>query len=263
MATAQSFLSNVDIGNTFHAGSITTSATEQSVSGAAPTAASTITVHDLVIGGQKAYVDRAGVHMGDPGKPAGPAALDAVGKALVGAGMQIYFTAPQKVTIGGVSYEYSASILVYWAPPGDSNGDVFTFSLGGDAIGMQVSPGLATTAGVIEGLGGGAGTALPGSTGATPGAVPTSPASPTLQLPAPATGAGATPGAVPGGRSQSLAAGQPASASAPAGIEGWWLVLLAIAALAGIALLPRLPALLTNAAAPDCVRERPSSNRRP
>ena len=264
VARGQSFLSNVDIGGTFHAGSIATSATEQSVSGKTPTGSSAITVHDLVIGGQKAYVDSAGVHMGEPGKPAGPAAIDAVGQALVGAGMQIYFTSPQKVTIGGVSYVYSASILVYWAPPGDSNGDVFTFSLGGDAIGMVVSPGVATTAGGIEGVVGGAGAPLPSPTLATPGSVAASPASPVLQLPAPATGGGSTPGAVSGG-SESLAAGQPASASAPAGIEGWWLVLLAMAALAGMALLPRLPALLTAATATECLREQPSPNpnRRP
>jgi hypothetical protein len=200
--------------------------------------------------------------MGEPGKPAGPAAIDAVGKALVGAGMEIYFTSPHKVTIGGVSYVYSASILVYWAPPGDSNGDVFTFSLGGDAIGMVVSPGVATSAGGIEGVVGGGAAPLPSPTLPTPGSVAASPASPVLQLPAPATGAGATPAAASGGGSESLALGQPASASGPAGIEGWWLVLLAIAALAGIALLPRLPGLLTTAAATDCVRERPSPNRR-
>src|SRR5207237_3174260 len=120
---------------------------------------------------------------------------DAVSKSLVGAGMQIYFTASQKVNIGGVSYIYSASLLVYWAPPMDSNNDVFTFSFGGAAIGMVVSPGLATTAGGIEGVGGGGGTSLPGSTGATPEGVPASPASPTLQLPAPATGAGSKPAA--------------------------------------------------------------------
>jgi hypothetical protein len=261
VATAQTFVSNVDIGTTFHAGSITTSATEQSVSGKAPTGSSAITVHDLVIAGQQAYVDRAGVHMGQPGKPAGSAVADAVNKALAGAGMQIYFTAPQRVSIGGTSYEYSASILVYWEPPQNSHGDVFTFSSGGAAIGMVVSPGLATTAGGIEVVGGGAGTSIPA--GATPVAVPANPGSPVLQLAAPATGVGATPEAVSGAGSQSLAAGQPASAIAPAGIETWWLVLLAIAALAGMALLPRLPALLTNAAAPECVRERPSSNRRP
>ena len=83
VATAQSFLSNVDIAGAFHAGSVTTSATEQSLSGKAPVGSSAITVNDLVIGGQKAYVDRTGVHMGQPGKPAGPAAIDAVTKALV------------------------------------------------------------------------------------------------------------------------------------------------------------------------------------
>jgi len=259
LATAESFVSNVDIANTFHAGSITTSATEQSVNGDKPTGSSTITVHDLTIAGQKAYVDRAGVHMGEPGKPAGPAAVDAVGKALAGAGMQIYFTAPQKVTIGGVSYEYSASMLVYWAPPDDTNGDVFTFSFGGAAIGMVVSPGLATVAnGVVEGVGGGAPASVPGSSQA----IPISPATPALQLPAPTTGGGPTPaGAAPSGPAR-LATGQPASARAPAGIEGWWFVLLALAAVAGIALLPRLPALLATAAAPACVRERPTPIRR-
>jgi hypothetical protein len=161
VATAESFVSNVDLGTTFHADSITASATEQSVAGATPTGSSTITVQNLVIGGQKAYVDGGGVHMGEPGKPAGSAAVDGVNKALAGAGMQIYFTVPGKVTIGGVAYDYSASILVYWAPPGDSHDDVFTFSFGGAAIGIVASPGLAASAGAgDQGVGGGGGGAL-------------------------------------------------------------------------------------------------------
>jgi hypothetical protein len=202
--------------------------------------------------------------MGEPGKPAGSAAVDGVNKALAGAGMQIYFTVPGKVTIGGVAYDYSASILVYWAPPGDSHDDVFTFSFGGAAIGMVASPGLAASAGAAgdQGVGGGGGGALLGSSAATPVGVPATPSTPALQLPTPASGATPTP-AVAGRRgSQPLATGQLASAKGPAGIGGWWFVLLAIAALAGIAVLSRLPALLNSAAAPECVRERPTPIRR-
>ena len=264
-ATAQTFVSNVNLGGTFEAGSITASAAEQSVGGAAPTGSSSMTVHNLTIGGQTAYVDGGGVHMGQPGKPAPSAAVQAASKALTGAGMQIYFTEPAKITIAGIAYAYSASLLVYWAPPGDSHGDVFTFSFGGAAIGMN------TTAGAAESSGGGGGGETTGSGGPSPvsgvsglggESVPATPTSATLQLPTPASGATAAPSLGTRRGSQPLATGQLASAKGPAGIGGWWFMLLAIAAIAGIALLSRLPALMATAAAPDCVRERPTPIRK-
>jgi len=220
-----------------------------------------MTVADLTVGGQKAYVDGSGVHMGEPGKPAGSAVVDGVSKGLAGAGMQIYFTEPAKVTIGGVDYDYAPALLVYWAPPGDTNHDVFTFGFGGAAIQMVISGGEAASSTGSSGpsdLGGGAVGSGTDTGSGTSGlsAVPASPASTTLQLPTPASGAHAALPRVLGNRL--------ASARSPGGIGGWWFLLLALAAIIGAVLFSRVPALLSTAAtASTCANERATPNRRP
>jgi hypothetical protein len=267
VASATNSVSNVDIGGMIHAGLITTSATEQSVGGGTPTLSSTITVNDLTIGGQKAYVDGSGVHMGEPGKPAGSAVVDSVSKGLAGAGMQLYFTEPAKVTIGGVDYDYAPALLVYWAPPGDSNHDVFTLGFGGAAIQMVIAGGEAassagSTGPVDLGAVGGGSTdtgSLP-ATGTSLSSVPPSPGSTSLQLPAAA--AGTTAPRVLGNSARRLSNGQLVSAHAGGGIGGWWFLLLGLAALAGAILAPRVPALLNAKAAPSCANERVTPNRR-
>ena len=265
VASATNSVKNVDIGGMFHAGLITTSAAERSVNGGTPTLTSTMTVADLTVGGQKAYVDGSGVHMGEPGKPAGSAVVDGVSKGLAGAGMQIYFTEPAKVTIGGVDYDYAPALLVYWAPPGDTNHDVFTFGFGGAAIQMVISGGEAASSTGSSGptdLGGGAvgsGTDTGSGTSGLP-AVPASPGSTSLQLPAPSTGA--TP-RVLGNRAQRLPGDRLASAHSPGGVGGWWFLLLALAAIAGAALFSRIPALLSTATAGStCAHERTTPHRR-
>jgi len=263
-ASATNTVKNVDLGGMFHAGSITTSANEQSVGGATPTLSSTISVTDLTIGGQKAYVDGSGVHMGQPGKPAGSAVVDSVSKGLTGAGMQIYFTEPAKVTIGGVDYDYAPALLVYWAPPGDTNHDVFTFGFGGASIQMVIAggEGAAGNSGQTDlggGTVGGSDTGgFPASTASAPSAVPPTPGSTSLQLPAPSTGA--TP-RVLGNGARRLGSGQLASAHRPGGIGGWWFLLLGLAAVVGAVLFPRVPGLLTTATASTCANER-TPNRR-
>jgi len=267
VASASNSVGNIDIGGMIHAGLITTSATEQSVGGGTPTLASTMTVSDLTIGGQKAYVDGSGVHMGQPGKPAGSAVVDSVSKGLAGAGMQIYFTEPAKVTIGGVAYDYAPTLLVYWAPPGDSNNDVFTLGFGGAAIQMVISGGESESAGSTGpadlgggAVGGGIDTGSVSTTGTSGlSTLPSSPGSTSLQLPAPSTGAAPR---VRGNTTRRLPNGQLASAHSHGGIGGWWFLLLALAALAGAALAPRVPALLTTAAASTCANERQTPNRR-
>ena len=267
VASATNTVKNIDIGGMIKAGLLTTSATEQSVGGGAPTGSSTITVHDLTIAGQKAYVDGSGVHMGEPGKPAGSAVVDSVSKGLAGAGMQIYFTEPAKVTIGGVAYDYAPALLVYWAPPGDTNNDVFTFGFGGASIGMVISGGEGDSGGATTGpvdTGGGVGSTDTGSLPATGtsglSAVPANPASTSLQLPASSTGA--TPPRVLGNGTRRLGTGRLASSRSPGGIGSWWFLLLGLAALAGAALAPRLPALLNTAGASTCANERATPNRR-
>ena len=265
VASATNSVSDIDIGGMFHAGSITTSATEQSAAGANPTLTSAMTVADLTIGGQKAYVDGSGVHMGAPGQPAGSAAVDSVSKGLSAAGMQIYFTEPAKVTIGGVAYDYAPALLVYWAPPGDSNHDVFTLGFGGAAIQMVTSAGEGDTSdtGTSPDLGAGAaggGTdtgSLPSTATNGLSAVPPSPGATSLQLPA----TGAAP-RVLGNSTRALPTGRLASAHSPGGIGGWWFFLLGLAGLIGAALAPRLPLLLSKTSASTCANERTTPNRR-
>jgi len=264
VASATNSVHDLDLGGMIRAASITTSATEQSVGGGTPSLSSTITVSGLTIGGQKAYVDGSGVHMGEPGKPAGSAVVDSVSKGLAGAGLQIYFTEPAKVTIGGVAYDYAPALLFYWAPPGDTNKDVFTFGFGGASIQMVTAGGDAGSAASgppdVGGgtLGSGTDTGALGATAGGLSAVPASPGATSLQLPAPATGA--TPRVR--GTTRALPNGRLAAAHSPGGIGAWWWLLLALAALAGAALAPRLPALLTRPSASTCANQRVTPSRR-
>ena len=266
VATANNSMADVDIGGTFKAGSIATAAGEQSAGGGTPTLTSTITVTDLTIGGQHAYVDGSGVHMGQPGKPAGSAVVDSVSKGLAAAGMQIYFTEAAKVTIGGVAYDYAPALLVYWAPPGDTNHDVFTFGFGGAAIQMVTAGGDAGPAPVSGASSADNGTAFGGtgsaslSAGASGlSAVPPSPGATSLQLPAPSAGSAPR---VLGNRTQSLGNAGLATAHSPGGIGGAWFLLLALAAIAGAVLAPRLPALLSSVTASTCANDHTTPNRR-
>jgi hypothetical protein len=206
---------------------------------------------NIKVAGQPAYVDGNGVHLGTPGKPAPSSLLTMVDKVLIQAGLQIYSTAPETVKIGGVSYYYGASLLIYFPVPHDPNGDTLTVAIGGAAIKMEATPGFTTptsaptmppslTSPGVSGGSGGSGSGL--STSTSPGPViPPSPAP--LRLSLPTTGTPAIPGA--------LGALRPA-VSTPHGIPAWWLLLLAGALLLGAFGLTRVPALLAAAAAPAC-----------
>jgi hypothetical protein len=247
-AKAVSTVADVSLGGVVSIGSVTSSATTISTNGATPRVTSTTVFQDVKIAGQEAYVDGSGVHIGVLGKPTNPALVSLVDQALAPTGMQIFFTAPYRVTIAGLTYDYASSVLLYWAPP-EPNKDVVTVSLGGAAISMQVTPG--------------SGAALPSAPAA--GALPSSPGPTTLSLPAPgpsATGFGATPVATPapaggtpvaGPAPQAVALGAPLESSSR-GVGASWIVLLAVLAALGGALLPRVPALLGGSTA--CRRER-------
>jgi len=151
--------------------------------------------------------------------------------------------------------------LIYWAPTGDTNHDVFTLGFGGASIGMVVSGGESSSSGGEAAgggsldLGGGAASGGLPATSTGTAAVPSSPGSTTLQLPSPASRAAKNVPRVLGNRL--------ASAHSPGGIGGWWFLLLALAALAGALLFSRVPALLSTAAAPTCAHERTTPTRRP
>lgn len=278
--TAANSASNVDVGGVVHIGSVTSSASAKATNGGTPQMSGATSFHDMTVAGEEAYVDGSGVHLGAPGAPAGPAAVDSVDTALAASGMEVYFTAPHTITVGGTSYYYAASVLFYWAPPGDPSNNSFTMSLGGSAVSVTDSaqPGDAlfglggdtsgsdTTAAVppgtsaqvaasganasgsapaVSGVGGSGGVAPAlasvGGPAATTGEQ-------TLSLPAsPASAASRTTG---GGEASPLAA----SIRLPGGVGAWWWVLAGLAALLGAALTTRVPGLLHRQAATACPR---------
>lgn len=289
-ATATSSASDLDVGGVVQIGSVTSSASAQAVNGGTPQVSGATAFHNMTVAGEAAYVDGSGVHLGTPGAPAGPAAVDAVNAALAAAGMQVYFTAPHTITVGGTSYYYAASVLFFWAPPNDPSSNSFTLSVGGAAVSMTDSSEPDSTSGLggdSSATGGAGGTGSTTATGSAPdasagvaaaGGLPAStPASagdgsPSASLAAlssgtpgttggatlslPASPAAAASGTAAGGASSPLRA----SARLPGGVGAGWWVLAVIAALVGAGLTTRLPALLQRQAAAVCPRPgRPAS----
>ena len=273
---AESHATKVDVGGVVSIGSVTSSASATSTNGMAPTMTGATNFHDMTIAGQEAFVDGSGVHVGAPGAPAGPAAVESVDAGLAQAGMEVYFTAPHTITVGGVSYYYSATVLFFWAPPGDSSHNSFTMSLGGAAVSVTASPEGDSSALFDTSSGGstdattaasssapigatptaGASTAPTGSAvGAAPSLPITGGAAPTLSLPAsPAAAAASTAG-------HPEASIVPVDTRLPGGIGvGWW-ILAAVAAIAGAGLTTRVPALLQRQAAATCPRARTPRSR--
>jgi hypothetical protein len=279
--TAHSQASDFELGGVVKIGSVTSSASATATNGVAPTLTGATNFHDMTIAGEEAYVDGSGFHLGSPGAPAGPAAVDSVDAALAAAGMQVYFTAPHTITVGGVSYYYASSVLFYWAPPNDTSNNSFTMSLGGAAVSVSDSPqaddsGFALDTGGSGSTGTGSsspiGTTGSGGQGAT--AASSSPllagtaASPVASLPAGgapgdgAPGAGATlalpasPSAAASTAGAPEAAAVPAGVRLPGGVGAGWVVFAVLAGLLGAGLTTRVPGLLNRQAAATCPRAR-------
>lgn len=279
-ATAESSASHIDVAGVVQIASVTSSASAVSTGGQAPELTGATSFQGMNVAGEAAYVDGSGVHLGTPGAPAGPAAVASVDAALASAGMEVYFTAPHTITVGGTSYYYAASVLFYWAPPGDPSHNSFTLSVGGSAVSVTDSAQadlsyLYSTGGSVPG-GSSAGASLPAPAGtAQPAPGGTVSPSPSLAGVAGAAASGAPAGVpAPGGggailslpASPAAAASRtadaggalavPAAARLPGGIGvGWW-VLAGLAALVGAGLTTRVPALLGRRAAAACPRAR-------
>jgi hypothetical protein len=279
--SATSEASHLEIDGVVSIGSVTSFAQGRSVGGGAPRLSGRTSVQDLSIAGRRAYLDGSGLHLGAPGEPAGPAAMSAVDAALARAGMEIYVTAPHTITVGEVRYFSAASLLFFWAPPGDPSHNSVTMTVGGSGVALSesaVAPsGLASPSGTRAASAGapGGGGGSPGALGgggsgnaAGPGRVRLGsglvegglgfPAAlgaagePTLALPAPPTSAGV-------GAGPSALAVAPSGATAPPGgvAAGWWL-LAAVAAVLGGGLGIRVPSLLEREAASECPLEQPA-----
>lgn len=263
-AAAASSASGVDIDGIIHIGSVKSSATGDSTNGSTPKLSGETTFSDFTIAGQQAYVDSNGVHMGSPGHPAGSIEQQAVDSALHAAGMQVYYTYPSNIILGGASYYYASSVLFFWQPPGDSNHDTFTMSVGGAALSLSASPysGGSSNFSVPPSAPTSTGGSVIGSPPAGSHTVLSLPSpasgsiSPSLSSPPAALGSGANPSSGGGNGSGATPASVPAGVQLPGGLgTGWWL-LLALAAVVGAALTTRLPSLLDRSAAKLCANER-------
>jgi len=204
-ATAHSVVQKVSLaGGVVTIGSVSSTATATSNGTKASASGGTI-VNDLQIGGQPAYVDQSGIHLGQsgPSAPVNSIASAIANQALTGAGMKFAVSRPS-TQVQGAQVTYNAGNLVfYWAPPGDTHGDAFSVTLGGASVIVGATPSFAVPApassaggptggggsGAIVPVGGSpplAATSLPGG-----GALPATPGA--LSAPSPLT----TPGLLP------------------------------------------------------------------
>ena len=253
---AESTAQHIDIAGVVKIGSVTSKASGVAADGATPNLGGTTDVHDMSIAGQPAYVDGSGVHMGSPGKPAGPAEMDAVDAALAASGMKIYSSTPTTINVGGTYYYTSASIIFYWLPPGSHN--IFTMSLGGSGVAVSdgQNPSFLFTPPPFTP------TTL-GSAGPTAPAVSNPVVSSRVNAPVgstPITAPSIAPPVLSGtGVKQDLPAPAapslvPAAARLPGGIGIGWIILAVTAGLVAAATTTRVPALLTRQAAATCPR---------
>jgi hypothetical protein len=222
----------------------------------------------MTVAGQSAYLDASGVHLGSPQAPASSAVVAAVDTALHQAGMEIYFTSPHSITVGGASYYYAASVLFYWAPPGDPSSNSLTATLGGSGISVTDS------ANGVAGAPTPTGTATfpTGSVVAPPPSSPVAVGTVGSDGGAPTTPAASSPGtslSLPASPSSAASPSNPTSASTPAafqlpgGIGPAWIVLAILAGLLGAGLTTRVPDLLGRRAASDCPRAKSPGRAQP
>lgn len=257
-STAQTVAGNISIaGGVVTIGSVTSSAKAVSKAAATPAVSGSTVVQDMKIAGQESYVDGSGVHAGSPGHPAPPAQQAVIDTALKGAGMSIYFTDPHTVPIGGVQYYVAGSVLFFWAPPGDTNQDSFTLSIGGSAVSMGVTAGSANPA--LPTVTAPAAPVSPAgpdvSQSALASALGPAPSATDLSLPSSSNGASISAG-VGRGTTGPRSTGVLTGAAVPGGL-GWGLwALVVLGGIAGALVLPLVPGLFDKTAAAACPRER-------
>jgi hypothetical protein len=140
-STATSSAQDIDMGGVIKIKSVTSTATAQTDGVTASGAGATV-VQGMTIGGQPAYVDDQGVHIGEQGQPANAVANEIAAQALNGAGMQVYVSQPQLEKSGASAAVNAGSLLVYWKPPNNDSGNVFTMSFGGARVSVAAGEGF-------------------------------------------------------------------------------------------------------------------------
>ena len=141
-ALANSTLQNVDIGagavkiqSLISTATATTDGSNSSANGAT-------LVKGLTIGGQPAYLDQDGLHIGSSNQPANAAAAAAANQVLTNFGMKIFVSQPQTERAGGNITYTAGSVIFQWIPPSNPNNNVFVLTLGGSRVSVAAGAGF-------------------------------------------------------------------------------------------------------------------------
>jgi hypothetical protein len=192
-ASADSRISNIDIGGVIKIESVTSTATA-STDGASSTASGTNVVQGLTIAGQAAYVDDQGVHIGEQGQPANAIVSQIADQALSQGGFSIYVSQPQQEQTAATASYTAGSLYVLWKPPQNPSENMFLIALGGSRVSVTATPGSAFSTGT--GPAAVASTPVPAGNTSTPpksGVTSTPPTSPApAAVPKPVAPAAAT-----------------------------------------------------------------------
>jgi hypothetical protein len=138
-ATANSKVTDVDIGGVIKIKSVISTATG-STDGATATAGGATTVEGMTIADQPAYVDESGVHIGTQGQPANAIASQIANTALKDAGFAFHVAEAQTEQSGAQASYTAGSLFIVWKPPGSEN--VFVIALGGARVSVAAKPGF-------------------------------------------------------------------------------------------------------------------------
>ncbi|MHB8463238.1 MAG: hypothetical protein ACYDH6_21810 [Acidimicrobiales bacterium] len=143
-ATASSIVQHINLGGVVKIGAVTSTATA-STTGIASAGSGETIVSGVEVGGQPAYIDQHGLHVGasSPGVPVNAQAAAIANQALGGAGMKFAVSQPSLVRKGARATSDSGNVVFFWAPPGDTNHDTFTATLGGASVSVGATPAIA------------------------------------------------------------------------------------------------------------------------
>ena len=140
VAEATSAVQNIDIGGVIKIASVVSTA-KGSTDGSKGHGSGSTTFSGVTVAGFPATIDQSGLHVGPGSAPVGALASQAADQALQAMGMKVYVVQPE-LQAQGANVSYTAqSLLVYWAPP-NSQGNTFTYTVGGASVTAGASPGL-------------------------------------------------------------------------------------------------------------------------
>ena len=142
-ASAESKITKIDIGGVIKIDSVTSTATA-STSASDSNSSGTTVVQGMTIGGQAAYVDDNGVHIGSQAQPANAVVSQIANNALKNGGFSFYVSQPQQETNGATSSYTAGSVYVLWKPPQNPSENVFVIALGGSRVSVTAQPGFDT-----------------------------------------------------------------------------------------------------------------------